>query len=119
MAWLSSSTVNAIDRITGTGPWYLVDGTLAFASKAALTSPPQVAIDLDEHGAQPPGPENVWTGTHADGTVSAGFTCSDWTSNAGNASALTGLRVATDTTWSEQYNLLCSNTLPRLYCFEQ
>lgn len=25
VAWLSTSTVNAIDRVTGTGPWYLVD----------------------------------------------------------------------------------------------
>src|SRR5688500_10181736 len=37
-AWLSTSQVDAIDRIDDVGPWYRIDGeTLLFPSKADLT----------------------------------------------------------------------------------
>jgi hypothetical protein len=118
LAWLSSSTVNAIDRLADVGPWYLVDGTLVFANKAAIAQGPAAAIDLDEHGAQPADSDNVWTGTMGGGSASV-YTCADWTSNSMNAAGDTGLRVNTDTGWTDYGNLLCSNALPRLYCFEQ
>lgn len=121
VAWLSSSTTNAIDRITGDGPWKLVDGTAVFANKAALAMPPSVAIDLDEHGAQPGGADNMWTGTLANGTASA-YTCMDWTSTSSNDAGSTGMRVNADATWTDSgagYSLLCSNAQPRIYCFEQ
>src|SRR5262245_2730644 len=38
-AWLSSSTVDAIDRINDVGPWYLVDRcTLVFNNKASIVT---------------------------------------------------------------------------------
>jgi hypothetical protein len=119
VAWLSTATVDAIDRITGDGPWFLVDGTPVFQNKAAIANGPTTGIDLDEHGAQPAGAENVWTGTLHDGTAATGFTCADWTSNASNAAGLEGLRVMTDATWTEQYNVGCNVNQARLYCFEQ
>ena len=120
VAWLSTSTVAAIDRITGDGPWYLVDGTtLVFPNKAAILTGPLVPIDRDEHGAQPPGAENVWTGTAADGTAIAGQSCLDWTSNSSSAIGSMGLRSATTAAWTEYNAVLCSNHLNRLYCFER
>lgn len=35
-AWLSSSTVNARDGVTGTGPWYDVKGEVVFADRFEL-----------------------------------------------------------------------------------
>ncbi|MBV8762123.1 MAG: DUF1554 domain-containing protein [Deltaproteobacteria bacterium] len=120
VAWLSTSTTNAIARLTSDGPWNLVDGTPVFATKAAIPMHPANAIDLDAHGGQPSGAENIWTGTLEDGTVSA-YTCNDWTSNSSNATGSTGMRVAVDATWTaaSNYNVTCNDALLRLYCFEQ
>lgn len=77
-AWLSSSTVNALDRIADVGPWYRLDQTtLLFADRASIVNGPQVPIS----------PQSVlvddtrnlfWTGTLVDGTASAN-NCQDWT----------------------------------------
>ncbi len=80
-AWLSSSTVNAIDRVADVGPWYLVDRcTLVFANKAAIAATgPRAAIDRLADGSMAP-PVNLWTGTKATGVKDA-FTCADWTND--------------------------------------
>lgn len=96
-AYLSTSTVNAIDRV-GTGPWYDFVGALVADSPSALTSGANRlpggccekgtydelglfhdgktdqnndGIDDDDH--------DVITGSRTDGTY-AGFSCDDWTS---------------------------------------
>jgi hypothetical protein len=120
VAWLSTSAVDAIDRITGDGPWYLVDSTTrVFATKAAIAAGPEVPIDLDEHGTQPPDAENVWTGTAPDGTgLATDHTCADWTS-AGSDGGMIGRRTATDDAWTAYTDVLCAGGYGRLYCFEQ
>jgi hypothetical protein len=119
-AWLSTSSVNAIDRITGDGPWYLVDQTtLVFANKAAITGTgPAHAIDHDELDAFASGDDDVWTGTNADGTASA-FTCNGWTSAATTDVGSRGIRVNVDATWTSNQGASCNNQNARLYCFEQ
>jgi hypothetical protein len=101
-AYLSTSTVNAIDRI-GLGPWRNADGVIAANSLAQLHDPANVAaggpldatwaindlaIPLDETGAQVPAGgaggnvHDILTGTLLDGTVATNETCLDWTSGA-------------------------------------
>jgi hypothetical protein len=101
-AYLSTSTVNARDRI-GAGPWRNAAGVLVANSPAQLHDPANVAaggpldatwaindlaIPLDETGAQVPSGgaggnvHDILTGTLLDGTVAANETCLDWTSGA-------------------------------------
>lgn len=95
-AYLSTTTVNAIDRI-GNGPWRNADGVLVANSSAQLHDPANAepggpldatwaindfSIPLDETGAQvQQNVHDILTGTLLDGTVAANETCQDWTSN--------------------------------------
>jgi hypothetical protein len=89
-AYLSTSTVNAKDRI-GAGPWFNRSGTMIAASVAALHMPAMNQINkangLDETGASIPGrgdtpnQHDIVTGSTAAG-VSSGNTCNNWTSSA-------------------------------------
>jgi hypothetical protein len=80
-AWLSSSSVNAADRIADVGPWYLVDRcTLVFGNKSSMIATgPSAPIDRRANGSMAP-PINLWTGTKATG-VKDDFTCNDWTND--------------------------------------
>jgi hypothetical protein len=98
-AYLSTSTVNAIDRI-GAGPWRNAAGVIVANSSAQLHDPANVAaggpldatwaindtaIPLDETGAGVPNNvHDILTGTLLDGTVAANETCQDWTSGVGD-----------------------------------
>lgn len=94
-AYLSTSTVNARDRI-GTGPWVNAKGV-------------QIAANLDElHGANKltketnitekgtvvngrgdnPNMHDIMTGSTPDGRVVAGATCNDWTASSGSTAML-------------------------------
>jgi hypothetical protein len=92
-AYLSTSTVNARDRI-GTGPWRNQAGDIIANNLEDLhaqeegealdeTWPPgDLGIALDETGGELENSvHDILTGTQADGTVAAGATCNDWTSN--------------------------------------
>jgi hypothetical protein len=86
VAWLSTSTVNAIDRVTGNGPWLTAESdeggvVEVFASHADLaadhieTDIPAPSRDTSME-AQP----GVWTGTTNQGQ-STGYDCDGWTSS--------------------------------------
>ena len=100
-AYLSTSTVNAKDRI-GTGPWVNAKGLTIAADLATLHSGSikgDHTLFIDEHGAEINGQWNnsptmampndegkknehdIFTGSKADGTVQAGATCMDWSSD--------------------------------------
>lgn len=120
-AWLSTTAVNAIDRVADVGPWYRIDQTtLVFPTKAALLSPPLVPINVDETGAMASGLGGVWTGTLANGTVSAGNTCLDWTSasGVGTNNAQLGSWLVTTAGWTESGLRSCA-TMYKIYCFER
>ena len=131
-AYLSTSTVNAIDRI-GNGPWRNAAGVIIANSSAQLHDPANVApggpldatwpindfsIPLDESGAQHPNNvHDMLTGTLLDGTVAANETCLDWTSNAddpnidarighSNRTGLTGQRQL----WQDVHSVGCSQS---------
>jgi hypothetical protein len=104
-AYLSTSTVNAKDRI-GSGPWYNVKGQLIAQNVADLHTENgnkiSAATALNEKGTapnylggNPPAPlaqplqHDILTGTKDDGTVS-GDTCSNWTSGGDDVKATLG-----------------------------
>jgi hypothetical protein len=114
-AWLSTGTVNAIDRIADVGPWYRIDGAKVFNNKASIvTSEPVVEINVDEHGAMQV--TNAWTGTLNTGVADT-FRCNEWTDDApvNGYEGTVGFGVQF---WSGGSSNPCALT-NALYCFEQ
>jgi hypothetical protein len=115
-AWLSTSTLDARDRIVG-AQYRLVDGTTVIASSlndlldGTLTN----NIDHDENGAL--AIPNVWTGTRGDGTAAAS-TCGDWTTETATGTYGENDLPTASMVWSEQSTSLCGSNSLRLYCIE-
>jgi hypothetical protein len=114
VAWLSSASQNARDRLGGARGWVRIDGkpvadTLADLVAGKLWFP----IAQDELG-QPKSGLTVATGTLADGT--AGKTCSDWSST--SASVTVGDGGGGTEAWTAVFSdvALCGQSLP-LLCF--
>ncbi len=99
VAWLSTSTVDAIDRLGSAPGWLRTDG-LPFSSSAADLAAGKIYYppNRDELG-NPVGSTIVQTGTDGDGQVGAGFTCNDWT-NGSTGSVRGGDPTATSNIWS-------------------
>lgn len=116
-AWLSTPDQSAADRITGAGPWYLMDHrTLAFETRAQLREGPLGVLSKDEYDANVPiDGAMVWTGTTSTGD-SSGASCEGWTSTegAGTAGSLEGPDAWTDSRVTSP----CSDG-NRFYCFER
>jgi hypothetical protein len=101
-AYLSTSTVNARDRI-GAGPWRNQAGDIVANDVTDLHAqedgealddtwaPGDLGVALDETGGQVVNDvHDILTGTNADGTVNAMATCNDWTSNSSDDAAQVG-----------------------------
>lgn len=124
-AWLSTSTINAIDRLGGTSipnSWYLVDNTTLVAAgggsgAGGLTAGGLInAISKDENGTARN--SSVWTGTLPNGVLSAGLSCNDWTSTSNIVLGLHGFSNAVDGTWTSGLSLPCNLPLS-IYCFQK
>jgi hypothetical protein len=120
-AFLSTSAVNAIDRITEVGPWYRVDGTTkVFNNKTSMTIDALASI-TDENGGA--GITHVWTGTAQNGTAATNH-CTDWTDGTGGSNGEVGLStgVAGDAAvgnWADAAQTAACNGARHLYCIEQ
>ena len=97
-AYLSTSSVNARDRI-GDGPWHNAKGELIASTVDELHGDANKIgkqSALTEKGepvkgrGDTPNEHDILTGSNADGTVAAGMTCEDWTSNASTGKAFVG-----------------------------
>ena len=126
----------------GNGPWVNAKGATVASNLTELHARRgDATLFVDEHG-QPingqwpgsPAPveHDIMTGSNADGTLMAGFTCGDWSSDAattfGQVGHSDGLGPNGDTSgtlssWNSAHsNQNCSNTAPRggagrIYCF--
>ena len=123
-AWLSTSLVDAIDRLTpGAGPYELVDGTTVALDNADLADGTiSAAISLTQSGNPVANPADVWTGTNPSGTVVSpsdelGYTCMDW-AGAGSSTAFFGDATADNGAWTYAEILECGESA-HLYCFQQ
>jgi hypothetical protein len=133
--------VHARDRI-GTGPWYNAKGALVASDLAALHSRfGDADVFVDEHGNKIPGQwqgspqpveHDILTGSNGDGTVMAGSTCADWTSDQAGTAAQVGHSDGLGpgmnanppyNSWNSSHpNGGCNDTAPRggagrIYCF--
>lgn len=96
-AYLSTSSENARDRI-GAGPWVNAKGETIAESVDALHGANNLtkATALNEMGevvngrGDEPNRHDILTGSMPDGTVAAGQTCEDWSSDAAEAVGMTG-----------------------------
>jgi hypothetical protein len=133
--------VNARDRI-GKGPWYNQKGVMLAANLEELHQRKGDAdLFLDEKGGKingqwkgspSPNEHDILTGSKADGTLLAGQTCSNWTSESASMKAGVGhsdglgpnaATTGTYTSWNGSHtNGGCNDTAPaggagRIYCF--
>jgi uncharacterized protein DUF1554 len=132
---------NARDRI-GAGPWYNANHVLLANTVAELHSRTgDAAVFVDERGRRingqwsgspPPVEHDILTGSNADGTLIAGLTCADWTSDSTTVAAQVGhsdgfggnqSTAGSLSSWNSAHaNRSCANTAPgggagRFYCF--
>ena len=116
-AWLSSSLMNAIDRLADVGPWYRLDQqTKLFENRAGITQGPLVPIE-DPADAGVGTRTFFWSGTLLDGTTS-GANCTDWTEYVGGLKATVGRADTAGPGWVAPTLESCS-TYASLLCFEQ
>jgi hypothetical protein len=114
-AWISTSTVDAKDRIVD-GEYQLLNGQIVANNKADLIDGSiDNAIDIDQNSTPVVGTQ-VWTGTNFGGTFSAS-SCTDWTDYVGGPGTI-GATMNTDASWTAIGGAGCSSSF-RLYCFEQ
>lgn len=118
-AWVSTSTVNAIDRILDVGPWYDLAGAEIFANRTGLQTSPLTAIWLDERG-QFLASDKIWTGTRYGGTFDAtDRSCNDWSSAEMAQSAKVGQVGRQDgAAWTAVSGTTCDQPA-HLLCFQQ
>jgi hypothetical protein len=112
VAWISTTTTDAIDRLAGARGWQRTDG-MPFADRPAdivagrILYPPR----LDEHGL--PNDSDVATATNGSGRLE-GPNCADFTST--GPQLYFGLSNATTELFSRQGSTACGNPMS-LYCF--
>ncbi|MEO7793571.1 MAG: hypothetical protein ABIV06_02270 [Thermoanaerobaculia bacterium] len=117
VAWLSTTSTDARDRLATNGPWkrldaYTVAGDLADLTDGSLDT----SLHVDENGHYVIGTPEVATGTLADGTAS-GVNCLEWTN--GTSANHTGGRpnYAQLPEWTEFSSSTGCSGSRRLYCF--
>jgi hypothetical protein len=124
IAWASTyennTAIDASDRISGDGPWILVNGIPLFVDRAQFLVGPTHAINHTEYGSElSVEPIDVWTGSSAAGaSPGAGEDCTQWYSSLAGANGLAGRYDSLTTSWTEAGLLDCSQPA-RVYCFER
>lgn len=124
-AVLSTSLVDAVDRITFTGGAGLKNtvGESVVETASSLWGGTLLnAIRYDEDGADQGGSPvvSVFSGSDSDGTYTGGSpdadSCTDWTSNLGSQQGSRGNLSQTDFDWLGQGASNCNTVPGRLYC---
>jgi hypothetical protein len=116
VAWLSTSTTNAIDRLAGSRGWVRADGApfvdaIADLAAGRLFYPPSI----DVNGAQLPTTTAVFTGTLPDGTADP-FTCGDLSSTSDLMAY--GVSNQTSGSWTRiNASFSVCGTSVQIYCF--
>ncbi len=114
-AWLSTATVDAIDRLGTASGWVRTDGRPFVNSRSDLANARIFyPLLLNERGS-PEVNDAVWTGTSSNGTANTS-TCTNWTSAVDTASGSFGFGEYGTGAWTQNGGGLCSTT-NHLYCF--
>lgn len=117
VAWISTANVDAIDRVTGAGPWQRVDGKVVAQNKAQLaTGQLTNPLRRDEKGQTPSLAEDrVWTATGPNGKYVGGSDCGAWT---GTGNGHVGEAEHDGNKWTSLVDEACTE-VNRVYCFQQ
>ncbi len=130
IAWVSTSSVDALARLRNGARWTLIDGvTEVFPSKAAIQLGPRQAIDVTEAGdsllSSGAAPERVWTNTDRFGrnsTQGQNDACNDWSDQAGIAAVGVlfdpALGAGLGLSWTDTRQPQGCGAEYHLYCFE-
>jgi len=117
VAWLSTSTVDAIDRL-GTASGWLRTDYRPFAQSIAdlLASDLRYPLNIDENGVRVSEAGIVPTATEADGTLSGTETCADWTDSTASRRPIGGSMDSGGERWTRGFLMNCDMVV-RIYCF--
>ena len=112
-AWLSTDSVDAVDRFTTDGPWRRIDG-VPFADDIAdlVSGRPFTSLAVSEQGDYLH--VAVFTGTNVDGTAHSD-NCSNWDSLSGEAAF--GFSSTAWYWWTNASTRNCTNEYP-IYCLQ-
>ncbi len=115
-AWLSTSTVDAKDRIPDT-EYRRVDGTTVVANDKTdlLDGALDAAIDSQEDGT--PAFDAAWTGTNDNGTKTSEH-CFNWATSGSTLHGNVGQTSQANAGWSRITATNRCNVVAPLYCFE-
>ena len=117
VAWLSAAGVNAIDRITGDGPWFLPNGEIAFMDRAQLMTDPFVGVNVKVDAMLVSSLEPyAWTGTSFGG-LATDPDCAGWSSALSTDDGVAGNAYQIGPGWTNEQDESC-DTPHSLYCFE-
>lgn len=121
-AWLSTSEIDAKDRLVSDGPWKRVDGVIVARNKADLTDGELFTNICQFETGKYWGGTGMWTGTSNSG-VKLSDTCHDWSEGGDAGKGITGNTGSvikwSDKDYSTRYGYIAPCTRPyRLLCFE-
>jgi hypothetical protein len=116
VAWISTTTVDAIDRLTGSRGWTRVDGTPVLDQPDGIVTGQMLdAIATEANGTRPATGGDLWTGTWRSGRAISD-PCSNWTTLSGAQYAIVGDADDAGFTWHGA-SISC-NSSHRIACFE-
>lgn len=117
VAWLSTSTVDAKDRLGAASAWRNTQNNPFADQPNELFGDEQVyqPVRFDENGDAVTG--LVATGTSPRG-VAAAENCNDWSSDSGSAALVTGDPTAGSALWTADYDGSSCAEQYHLYCFQ-
>ena len=116
VAWLSANGgPDAVDRMTGAGPWYLRSGELVASGRAQLLSGALAhGIDRTEKNVLVAPTDGAWTGTGTNGRFDSNA-CANW---GGGSQGNVGRAGASNAAWTAAAVDGC-DAMNRIYCFQQ
>ncbi len=117
VAWLSTSTVDAIDRLGTASGWLRTDyRPLAQNVADLLASDLRYPLNIDENGVRVSDAGIVPTATEANGTLSGTETCADWTDSTASRRPIGGSMDSGGERWTRGFLMNCDMVV-RIYCF--
>ena len=123
IAWLSTSTINAKDRIADV--IYALPNNLGepvikvIGGKADLsTGDISHQINRTAYGVEFTSNGAIWTGTDEYGNTVANSNCNSWTSSSSGVLGTIGRSYAKDFRWTNSGNASCNDDAYAIYCFQ-
>jgi hypothetical protein len=114
-SWISTATSDAFSRVQEVGPWYLLNGTMAFTNKANFRTMPLAPINVTESGTTPSG--RVWTGT-VSGGIHSEMDCQGFSTADASVQGTVGSSPSTQN-WTDNASPASCQSTGSIYCIEQ